>query len=200
MTVGTDEDVEFGGLLRQGEVALLRTGREQRQDLLKVVPGAEGRLDCVRTAGDDRALRAHLLGRRREALEQVVGGVGERGEDQRLSVVGVDRVGGLVLIELLESLELDVVVGVTFSISLASNSSESLAVMPQVALPGLTSMSSRSILIFSPKDSASTLASSSSGRRQRSRLANSTSTSDMAPARVSRRPSVLSTALDLPER
>src|SRR5450759_4674683 len=53
--VCADEDVQFARLLRHGQVPLLRSRREQREDLLEVAAGPERRL-WGPTTGDERGL------------------------------------------------------------------------------------------------------------------------------------------------
>ena len=113
--------------------------REQREDLLEVEPLAEGRLGRVRCPVTIAVLRAvPRRERRRQFAVEVVGGVGEGGEDQHLPVAGVDgarrpcRVMRASARWSLRSCS-----GVTTLPSRRASSRMRLAVVPEVAPPGL---------------------------------------------------------------
>jgi hypothetical protein len=132
--VGRDEQVQLafvGKLLR----TLLREGREGSEDGSQVLaqPGKRG-LVAAR-AGHEGGVDAVLLLRPwSELVIQIMGGIGERSEDDDLTVAGVDRAATLGLDDLAECRQL----GVTRSIDLAGSRVErrqSIAVLDEVLLP-----------------------------------------------------------------
>ena len=133
--VRTDQQIDLGGLAWQHHGLLLGARGEQRQQLLEIVTLLERGLRSA-FAGDlggVQPLPGKHLGR--QVGVQVIGGVGEGGEDQHLFVAGVDRVCDFAQHVGLEVLKLGVVFG-RDAMHLGQQGIDEQQVGLQFALPG----------------------------------------------------------------